>query len=65
MVNIEIAGWVGIISVLFIIFCFSYTLSFIENVHKEDERITRQSKLAAIICLSIALLTPILYVLFK
>lgn len=65
LINIEIAGWVGIITILFIILCFTFTLSFIENVQKEDERITKQSKTAAIICLSVALLTPILYILFK
>jgi hypothetical protein len=57
----ETASWLGIISIVFIIFCFYFTLSFIENLHKGDERITRQSKLAAIICLGFALLIPVLF----
>ncbi len=59
----EIASWLGIISIVFIILCFYFTLSFIENLHKDkdDERITKQSKTAAIICLGSALLIPVLF----
>lgn len=57
----EIASWMGVISIAFIIFCFYFTLSFIENLHKGDERITRQSKIAAIICLGLGLLIPIIF----
>lgn len=35
--NIEITGWVGIISVVLIIFCFYFTLTFVEYVHKGDD----------------------------
>lgn len=55
MKNLEIVSWVGIVSIVLIIFCFHFTLTFIENVHKGDERITKQSKLAAIIFLGLAL----------
>lgn len=57
----EIDGWLGLISIVFIILCFYFTLSFIENLHKDDERITKQSKRAAIICLGSALLIPVLF----
>ncbi|MFD2751798.1 hypothetical protein ACFSUM_15510 [Virgibacillus siamensis] len=61
MFNVETAGWHVIISVLLIIFSFYFTLTFIENLHKgEDERVTKQSKLAAIICFGIALVIPFL-----
>lgn len=63
MVKLEIANWLGIISFVFIMFCFYFTLLFIENLHKGDERITKQSKLAAIICLGLAFFIPVLYVL--
>ncbi|WP_299094240.1 hypothetical protein [uncultured Metabacillus sp.] len=62
MNNIEIASWVGIISLLLIVFCFYFTLTFFENLYKNDERITKQSKLAAVICLGLALFIPILYI---
>ena len=55
----ELAGWLNILSIVFIILCFYFTLSFIENLHKGDERITKQSKMAAIICLGLALLIKI------
>ena len=57
----EIASWLSLISIVFIILCFYFTLSFIENLHKDDERITKQSKTAAIICLGSALLIPVLF----
>ncbi|MDN4607201.1 hypothetical protein [Sporosarcina highlanderae] len=60
------AGWFGIIfiSALLIFISFFFTLSFFENLHKGDERITKQSKLAALICLGIAFVIPFLYVFF-
>ncbi|MFD2043016.1 hypothetical protein ACFSTA_01700 [Ornithinibacillus salinisoli] len=61
MNNLETAVWVGSISILLIIFCFYFTLTFIEKLHEGDTRITKQSKLAAIICLGLALFIPFLY----
>lgn len=60
MDNIELSGWTVIISIVLFIFSFYFVLTFIENLHKGDERITKQSKFAAIICLSTALFTPVL-----
>ncbi|MCT2536264.1 hypothetical protein NC661_13490 [Aquibacillus koreensis] len=56
-------GWISIISVLLIILCFSYTLTFIENIHQGDKRIAKQSKLVAIMCLGLGLLIPIVFIL--
>jgi cell division protein FtsW (lipid II flippase) len=62
MNNIESMGWMGILSVVFLIFCFYFTLTFIENIKKDDERVAKQSKLAAILCLAVALLIPAYYI---
>lgn len=54
-------SWVGIISILCGILCFYFTLTFFENLRKGDERITKQTKSAAIIFLSLALLLPAIF----
>jgi len=54
-------GWIGIISSLLILSSLYFILSFIESLHKKDERITKQSKIAAILCLGIALLLPVIF----
>lgn len=61
MNGIETTGWIGIISVLLLILCFYFTLTFIEELQKGDERIIKQSKMSAIICLGLALIIPIVY----
>ncbi|GEL77402.1 hypothetical protein TMU01_16370 [Tenuibacillus multivorans] len=52
---------VVIVSVLLTILCFYYTLTFIENLQKGDERVTNQSKMAAIICFALAFIIPAFY----
>lgn len=47
---------IGLISVILFIFCFYFTLTFIEHIIKGDKRISKQSKIAAIICLALGLL---------
>lgn len=59
MNNIETVSLGEIISILLIIFCFYFTLTFIENLGKGDERTIKQSKIAAVICLGLALIIPI------
>lgn len=54
----EIALW-GI-SGVFIVLTLYFTLSFIEGLKKSEERVTKQSKAAAIICLGLALLIPMI-----
>lgn len=56
--------WLGIVSVLFMIFSFYFTLTFIENLHRsETERVIKQSKSAAVICFGIALVVSLFGVL--
>ncbi|HLR65254.1 MAG TPA: hypothetical protein VK075_07500 [Pseudogracilibacillus sp.] len=50
----------NIISLLLFILTFNFTLSFIEGLHKKDERITKQSRIGAILCLAIGLLLLII-----
>lgn len=54
-------NWIGIISTVCWILCFYFTLTFFENLRKGDERVTKQSKIAAIIFLSLALLLPVVF----
>ena len=61
VINLDIPSWVGIVSIVFHILTLYFVLSFIENLHKDDERIAKQSKIVAMICLIIALLFPALY----
>lgn len=53
--------WVVILLTLLMVLGFYFTLTFFENLHKNDERITKQSKTAAIICVTIALFIFFLY----
>jgi hypothetical protein len=51
----------SIILILLIVLCFYFTLTFFESLRKGDERIIKQSKFAAIICMAIALIIGIIY----
>ena len=51
----------SIILILFIVLCFYFTLTFFEALRKGDERIIKQSKFAAIICMAVALIIGIIY----
>lgn len=53
--------WIGILSSILIILCFYFTLSFIENLRTGDERVIKQSKISAVVCLTLALLLPMAY----
>ncbi|WP_277587150.1 hypothetical protein [Psychrobacillus antarcticus] len=57
-------NWLGIFSTAFIILCFYFTLSFFQHLKQGDARLTRQSKLGAVICLAISLLIPAMYNLY-
>jgi hypothetical protein len=52
---------ISIILILLIVLCFYFTLTFFESLRKGDERIIKQSKFAAIICMAIALIIGIIY----
>ena len=51
----------SIILILLIVLCFYFILTFFESLRKGDERIIKQSKFAAIICMAIALIIGIIY----
>jgi hypothetical protein len=51
---------IGLICSALIVLCFYFTLTFFEHLQKGDERITKQSKIAAISCVGLALIIPIL-----
>ena len=53
-------NWVGIFSMVFIILCFYFTLTFFQYLKQGDARLTRQSKFGAVICLGVGLLIPAL-----
>lgn len=57
-------NWISIISTLFIPLCFYFTLTFFQHLKKDDERLIKQTKLAAVICLALALLVPAFYNLY-
>lgn len=57
-------NWIGILSTIFIILCFYFSLTFFQHLKSDNERMINQSKLAAVICLAIALLVPTIYNLY-
>lgn len=59
--SLELPNWIGITSIVLYMLTFYFVLSFIESIHKDDQRVVRQSKIAAMVCLALALLLPALY----
>lgn len=57
-------SWMGIISALLFVASFYFTLTFFEQLKSEDVRVRKQSKIAAVICLAVALLLPAVYQLY-
>lgn len=57
-------NWLGILSIVFIVLCFYFTLTFFQYLKEEDARLTKQSKLGAVICLAVSLLIPAIYNLY-
>ncbi|RPF53977.1 hypothetical protein EDC24_1165 [Aquisalibacillus elongatus] len=57
----EVPFWIIFVSIIFFIICFSYTLTFMEYLQNGEKRGARQSKVVAIICLSLAFLIPFIY----
>ncbi|WP_025785930.1 hypothetical protein [Sporosarcina sp. D27] len=55
------ANWLNIVSAVFVIGCLYFTLSFFQHLKMEDQRLAQQSKIAAVVCLAIALLIPAFY----
>lgn len=57
-------SWMGIISALLFVASFYFTLTFFEQLKSEDVRVRKQAKIAAVICLAVALLLPAVYQLY-
>lgn len=55
------AKWIGIVSKLFIVLCFYFTLTFLQYLKVDDKSQTEQAKKGAVLCLAIALLVPVIY----
>jgi hypothetical protein len=67
MSNINLMGtgsWLGILSTILMVLCFYFTLTFFQHLKLGDERLIKQSKLAAVFCLALGLLIPALYSLY-
>ncbi|KOS69340.1 hypothetical protein AEA09_12730 [Lysinibacillus contaminans] len=58
------ANWVSILSIIFILLCLYSVLTFFQHLKNNDERLIKQSKLAAVFCLAVALLVPAFYNLY-
>ena len=56
-----LGNWLTILPVILFIACFYFTLTFFENLRKGDDRLAKQSKLTATICLALASLIPAIY----
>ena len=54
-------GWIGLISPTMLIGCFYFTLVYFQYLKNGDERLIKQSRLAAVVCLTLAFLIPIFY----
>lgn len=64
MENINIlasARWIGIVSIIFIVLCFHFLLTFFQHLKADDKSKTEQAKKGAVLCLAIALLVPVIY----
>lgn len=57
-------NWLGILSIVFIVLCLYFTLTFFQYLKQEDARLTKQSKFGAVICLAVSLLIPAIYNLY-
>lgn len=58
------ANWSGILSTIFSILCLYCILTFFQHLKNNDEKLIKQSKLAAVFCLAVALLVPFFYNLY-
>ncbi len=64
MDNLNFMGtgnWLGILSLILIVLCFYFSLSFFQYLKLGDERLIKQSKLVAVFCLALSLLIPAIF----
>ena len=57
---IDFEKWLDSLSLMLIVLCFYFTLTFFHYLKLGDERIIKQSKLAAVIFLALSLLLPVI-----
>jgi len=55
------ANWINILTMIFLVLCFYFTLMYFQYLKENDDRLIKQSRLVAVICLAIALLVPAFY----
>ncbi|MGM0896668.1 MAG: hypothetical protein ACQEV0_02155 [Bacillota bacterium] len=58
------ASWMGIVSALLLVAGFYFTLTFFEQLKDGEQRLRKQAKIAAVLCLAGALLLPVVYQLY-
>ncbi|MFC5588157.1 hypothetical protein ACFPRA_04640 [Sporosarcina soli] len=64
MDNLNFMGtgnWLGILSLILIVLCFYFSLSFFQYLKLGDERLIKQSKFAAVFFLALSLLIPAIF----
>ncbi|MTD29836.1 hypothetical protein [Planomicrobium sp. YIM 101495] len=57
-------NWLGVLSTILLVVGIYFTFTFFENLKSGDDRLRKQSKVAALVCISIALLIPAFYSLY-
>lgn len=55
------ASWMGIVSALLFAASFYFALTFFEELKRDERRLQKQAKIAAVLCLAGALLLPAVY----
>ncbi|MEI5909096.1 hypothetical protein WAK64_18765 [Bacillus spongiae] len=58
---ISAGNWIGVLSIILLVLCFYFSLTFFQYLKLGDERTIKQSKLAAVSFLALGLLIPALY----
>ena len=64
MENVNVFGsanWINILAMIFLVLCFYFTLMYFQYLKEDDDRLIKQSRLVAVICLAIALFVPAFY----
>lgn len=62
--SIEPRSWIGLLSIALLITSIYFTFNFFEYLKNREDRLRKQAKLAALICISTALLIPAVYNIF-
>lgn len=52
---IGVGHWIELLTNIIWVLCFYFTLSFFQHLKSGEERLAKQSKIAAIICLALGL----------